>query len=134
MEPNPVVWFEIYVQDMARAKAFYETVFQRTLQNMHAPTQDYEQSGMEMWSFPSDSEASMNSYGACGMLVKMEGVPSGGGGTLVYFGCDDCAVEAARAAANGGSIFKEKMSIGKHGFIALVFDTEGNMIGLHSMA
>jgi predicted enzyme related to lactoylglutathione lyase len=25
------------------------------------------------------------------------------------------------------------MSIGEHGFIALVFDTEGNMIGLHSM-
>jgi predicted enzyme related to lactoylglutathione lyase len=52
----------------------------------------------------------------------------------VYFSCEDCAVEAARATANGGSIFKEKMSIGEHGFIALVFDTEGNMIGLHSMA
>jgi hypothetical protein len=42
-------------------------------------------------------------------------------------------VEAARAAENGGRVFKEKMSIGKYGFIALVFDTEGNMIGLHSM-
>ena len=87
---------------------------------------------MEMWSFPSDKD-SMDNYGSCGMLIKMEGVPSNGGGSLVYFGCEDCAVEAARAAANGGSIFKEKMSIGEHGFIALAFDTEGNMIGLHSM-
>lgn len=132
MNPNPVVWFEIYVQDMARAKTFYETVLQRPLTQMPAPTDTF--TDMEMWAFPSDSEASMKSYGACGMLVRMAGVPSGGGGTLVYFGCEDCAVEAARAAANGGSLFKEKMSIGEHGFIALVFDTEGNMIGLHSMA
>ena len=131
MNPNPVVWFEIYVQDMARAKAFYETVLQRTLAQMPPPTDTF--TDMEMWAFPSDKETSMNSYGACGMLVKMAGVPSGGGGTLVYFGCDDCAVEAARAVANGGSIFKEKMPIGEHGFVALVFDTEGNMIGLHSM-
>jgi hypothetical protein len=86
-----------------------------------------------MWSFPSDKDTVQTTYGACGMLVKMEGVPSGGGGTLVYFACEDCAVEAARAAKNGGSIFKEKTSIGEHGFFALVHDTEGNMIGLHSM-
>lgn len=28
MTHNPVGWFEIYVQDMERAKKFYETVFQ----------------------------------------------------------------------------------------------------------
>ena len=27
MNSNPVGWFEIYVQDMNRAKAFYESVF-----------------------------------------------------------------------------------------------------------
>ena len=43
-------------------------------------------------------------------------------------------VEAERAAASGGAIFKPKMSIAPHGFIALVNDTEGNLIGLHSMA
>ena len=67
-----------------------------------------------------------------GALVKMPGCPSGGG-TLVYFACEDCAVEAARAAAHGGQVVKPKMSIGEHGAIALVQDTEGNMIGLHSM-
>ena len=127
---TPVVWFEIYVQNMERAKAFYEAVLAVKLEKMPAPT---EEMNMEMWSFPADKDAAKTTYGACGMLAKMEGVPSGCGGTLVYFACEDCAVEAARATENGGSIFKEKMSIGEHGFISLVYDTEGNMIGLHSM-
>jgi predicted enzyme related to lactoylglutathione lyase len=127
---NPVVWFEIYVQDMARAKAFYEAVFAIKLEKMSDPTGV---TTMEMWSFPFDKEKSMTTYGASGMLIKMDGVPSGGGGTLIYFGCEDCAVEAKRAVENGGTMFKEKMSIGEHGFIAMVQDTEGNMIGLHSM-
>ncbi len=63
----------------------------------------------------------------------MEGLASGGNSTLVYFICADCSVEAKRASAQGGKIFKEKFSIGQYGFIALVTDTEGNMIGLHSM-
>lgn len=41
--------------------------------------------------------------------------------------------DMARAAEFGGRVQREKMSIGEYGFIALVFDTEGNMIGLHSM-
>jgi predicted enzyme related to lactoylglutathione lyase len=129
-QSNPVVWFEIYVQNMERAKAFYEAVLAVKLEKMPAPTEDM---NIEMWSFPADKDAAKTTYGACGMLVKMEGVPSGCGGTLVYFACEDCAVEAARATENGGSIFKEKMSIGEHGFISLVYDTEGNLIGLHSM-
>lgn len=130
-QSNPVVWFEIYVQDMERAKAFYEAVLAVKLEKMPAPTAECED--MEMWSFPSDKETAQTTYGACGMLVKMAGVPSGSGGTLIYFACEDCAVQAARAAENGGSIFKEKFSIGEHGFIALAYDTEGNMIGFHSM-
>ena len=127
MHPNPVAWFEIYVQDMVRAKAFYETVFQGTLTAMSNPNVDT-LNGMEMWTFPSN----MSSYGAPGALVKMPGCPSGGS-TLVYFACEDCAVDVARAAANGGSIFKAKTSIGAYGHIALVVDTEGNVVGLHSM-
>jgi len=33
MANNPVVWFEIYVQDMARAKKFYEAVLQVKLEH-----------------------------------------------------------------------------------------------------
>lgn len=122
MASNPVGWFEIYVQDMSRAKAFYEAVLAARLEKLESP-------GVDMWAFPMQREAT----GAAGSLVKMEGFPSGGNSTIVYFMCSDCAVEAKRAAANGGKIFKDKFSIGQHGFIALVTDTEGNMIGLHSM-
>lgn len=124
MAYNPVVWFEIYVQEMARAKRFYEAVFGLTLTQLESPIPD-----MEFWSFPMQQDAP----GATGALVRMEGKDSGGNGTLIYFSCADCSVEATKAAANGGQIFREKFPIGHYGFIALVFDTEGNMIGLHSM-
>jgi hypothetical protein len=82
-----------------------------------------------MWGFAGN----MESYGATGSLVHMPGFPSGGNSVLVYFHCADCAVETAKAVRAGGRVQREKMSIGQHGFIALVTDTEGNMIGLHSM-
>lgn len=122
MANNPVCWFEIYVQDMPRAKRFYESVFQVTLERLNTPE-------FEMWGFPAD----MEHYGSCGSLVKMEGVCSGGNSTLVYFACTDCAVEAARVKKAGGQIRKEKTSIGQYGFMVLAVDTEGNMIGLHSL-
>ncbi len=131
MKPNAVVWFEIYVEDIERAKTFYEAVLNVTLEKMAPPTEEMG-SEMEMWTFPSDQENAMNSYGACGMLVKMEGFSAGSGGTLVYFSCEDCAVEASRVTQNGGVLIQEKMQIGDHGFISLAQDTEGNMIGFHS--
>ncbi|MGE0114688.1 MAG: VOC family protein [Steroidobacteraceae bacterium] len=125
MKSNAAVWFEIYVQNMPRAKKFYEAVFQRELKQLHSPI-----SGLEMWQFEGDA----NSYGVPGALVKMQGVPSGGNSTLVYFGCKDCTVEAERVITHGGGIDRPKMAIGEYGFIVLAHDTEGNMIGLHSMS
>jgi uncharacterized protein len=121
MTTNPIGWFEIYVQDMNRAKAFYESVFDGRLEKL--PGTD-----LEMWSFPMD----MATAGATGALVQMPGCESGGGGTIVYFKSEDCAIEVARVQAAGGMVFKDKFSIGDYGFIALVTDSEGNMIGLHS--
>ncbi|MBW4521496.1 MAG: VOC family protein [Scytolyngbya sp. HA4215-MV1] len=125
MKNNPVVWFEIYVQDMDRAKAFYESTFQLTLEKLGNPD-------IEMWTFPMN-QGDMGAPGASGALVKMPGVPSGGNSTLVYFSCNDCAVEEARVKEFGGQIREAKMSIGEYGFISLVVDTEGNLFGLHSM-
>lgn len=122
MRHNPIDWFEIYVQDMERAKAFYESVFDLQLTKLDTPD-------IEMWAFPMESER----YGATGALVRMPGFPSGGNSVLIYFHCEDCAVEAAQAKSAGGKVEKEKFSIGQYGYIALIVDTEGNMIGLHSM-
>lgn len=125
---NPVGWFEIYVNDMPRAKAFYEAVFATKLEPLANPAAD--DTGLEMWMFPG---AGPDGYGCPGALCKMEGCAAGGGGTLVYFSCADCAVEAGRVVAGGGQVYKEKFPIGPYGFIAIVCDTEGNTIGLHSM-
>ena len=119
---NPVGWFEIYVQDLERARAFYEATFQLKLVSLpNAP--------LEMLAFSGGPE----SYGCPGALVKMERKDSGGGGTIVYFSCEDCAIEAARAAENGGVIEMQKISIGDYGFIAMLLDPDGNRIGIHSM-
>jgi predicted enzyme related to lactoylglutathione lyase len=125
MTANPVNWFEIYVQNTARAKAFYEAVFKVSLEKLAVPGPGIN----EMWKFPSEQ----NAAGAAGALVRMEGGPSNGNSVIVYFSCDDCAVEAKRVSAAGGKIKKDKFSIGQYGFIALVDDTEGNVIGLHSL-
>jgi predicted enzyme related to lactoylglutathione lyase len=122
MQDNPVNWFEIYVQDMDRAKGFYESVLQVKLERLNSPE-------VEIWAFP----MRMDKTGTSGALVKLEGFPSGGNSTLVYFHSVDCSVEAARVAKFGGRIQREKMSIGQYGFIALAYDTEGNMFGLHSL-
>ncbi len=128
MSTNPVVWFELYVQDMPRARAFYEAVLGRPMSPLPVPASMEGCEGLEMVVFDGNPEQPA----ACGALAKMPGVPSGGS-TLVYFGCEDCAVEAARVVPAGGRIKRDKMSIGEYGFIALAHDTEGNLFGLHSM-
>ncbi len=124
MKNNPVGWFEIYVPDLSRARAFYERVLDTTLSPLPTPMP-----GLEMAAFPMDH----TEPGAAGALVQMPGKDSGIGGTIIYFKCDDCAVESARVAPAGGQVVREKFSIGDYGHIALVTDPDGNMFGLHSM-
>lgn len=122
---NPVGWFEIYVDDMTRAKAFYQSVLEVELTAITDPTEE----SFAMWGFPSDMEA----YGASGALVHCKGFQVGKNSTLVYFACEDCAVEESRVEAAGGTVQRPKMSLGEHGYCSLVLDTEGNLFGLHSM-
>src|ERR1035437_5786486 len=122
MMNNPVGWFEIYVDDIDRAKRFYQSVFGIELSRLESPE-------IEMWAFPMQQDG----FGASGALVKMPGYPAGANSVLVYFSCADCAIEAAKVKEFGGRLQKDKMSIGQYGHIALAIDTEGNMIGLHSM-
>jgi predicted enzyme related to lactoylglutathione lyase len=119
---NPVRWFEIYVQDMARARRFYESVLDTKLERLVTGDE------IEIWAFVGNNDHT----GCCGALVKVDGVRSGGNSTLVYFACEDCAVEAARIEGAGGKVQREKMSIGEYGHVVLALDSEGNLIGLHS--
>lgn len=130
---NPIVWTEIYVNDLARAQQFYESVLQIKMQAAPMPQgMDIDKSSdeyFEMVLFPGD----MMGMGSSGSIVKSNMFKPGPGGTLVYFACDDCAVELSRVEAAGGKVVAGKMSIGEHGFCGICEDTEGNPLGFHSM-
>lgn len=121
---NAIGWFDIYVNDMGRAVAFYEAVLKQKLEKMGDPTGE-----TQMMSFPAD----MSVYGASGALVKSSYSNPGVGGTMVYFSVEDCSVEESRVVAAGGKVVRPKFSIGEFGWVSLCEDTEGNMFGLNSM-
>lgn len=117
-------WFEIYVEDMKRAKDFYQHVFQVEkfidLSNADA--------GFEMLAFEWDD----NGIGAGGALVRMDFNQPSKTGTIIYFNCDDCAEEESRAKEKGVEIVVPKRSLGEFGFASIIRDSEGNLIGLYS--
>ncbi len=127
MKPqNPVIWFEIYVDDLSRAKKFYEKVFEFELTPLGNPTDET----IQMLAFPADPETKNMTAGA---LVHFKGLKAGSNSTVVYFFSKDCGIQEGRVKEAGGEIFRPKTTIGQYGFISLVKDSEGNMIGIHSM-
>lgn len=127
---NPVGWFEIYVQDIEKARKFYEEVFRIKLEDMSDPTGD-DDNNMKMVAFPMEENG--EAPGASGALVQMEGFTSGGNSTIVYFSSSDCAVEEARVEAAGGRVHTPKSAIGEYGYITLFYDVDDNMVGIHSL-
>jgi predicted enzyme related to lactoylglutathione lyase len=120
---HSINWFEIPVTDFARAKKFYETLFDAEIQEMPHPTMKY---GM----LPSD----MMNGGVGGGLVQGEGFEPSMKGTIVYLnGGDDLSIPLAKIEKAGGKILMPKTSIGPNGFMAHFVDTEGNRVALHSM-
>jgi uncharacterized protein len=122
MGRNLVGWFEIYVDDLRRARTFYESVFRTTFTKIDSKMP-------EMWQFA----FTLQSCGSPGALVHMPGFAAGNNSVIVYFSCEDCAVEEKRAVEAGGRVQKPKFAVGQYDFISLVLDSEGNMIGLHSL-
>jgi uncharacterized protein len=121
---NVVGWFDIYVDNLNRATAFYEAVLKLKLETMGDPTSE-----TQMMSFPSD----MKTYGASGALVKSNYSKPGAGGTLIYFSTEDCTSEELRIVSAGGKVIRSKFSIGEFGWVTICQDTEGNLFGLSSM-
>ena len=122
MKTNPVNWFEIPVNDMERAKRFYESVFDVELSMLSMGT-------MQMYQFPMVDDT----YGSAGTLVQMEGYKPSHDGTLVYFSVGDIDGTLGKVIASGGKTILPKMSIAEYGFVAHFEDSEGNKVALHSM-
>ncbi len=117
---NPVDWFEIPVNDMAKAKTFYESA-------LGVEITESEMGPSKMGFFP----MAMGAAGAAGTLVKGDGYKPSHDGSLVYIHVDkiDSTLDAINSA--GGKTLMPRMSIGENGFIAHFEDTEGNRVALH---
>ncbi|GGI57888.1 VOC family protein [Winogradskyella haliclonae] len=119
-----VGWFEIPVNNMERAKAFYETVF-----NIEINIVDF--GGLLMGWFPNNNGA----YGATGTLIFQDSYVPSQEGTLVYFISENVQNELDRVEASGGKIYKAKTKISEeHGHMGVFIDSEGNRVALHSKA
>ena len=122
MKYNMVGWFEIPVNDMERAKAFYETVFQVEIKIV-----DF--GGLTMGWFPDRGEV----QGAQGTLIRQESYIPSKEGTLVYFISEDVQNELDRIEGAGGKIYQPKTQISpEHGYMGVFIDSEGNRVALHS--
>jgi uncharacterized protein len=121
MKNNPVSWFEIAATDLERAKVFYSKVFDHEMQFIDMP-------GAPMYMMMAGDDAP----GSGGALVQSENNTPSSDGSIIYFSCEDVAIEAAKIEPAGGTLIMPKESIGEFGFIAMFIDTEGNRIGLHS--
>lgn len=123
---SAISWFEIPAVDLSRAAKFYETIFSIQLIPMDMPN-------IKMRMFPIGDM--MNDIG--GAIVDSGGFhkPSGSDGVLIYLnGNPDVQHVLDKVEVAGGKIFLPKTEISpEFGFMAIIIDTEGNRIGLHSI-
>jgi len=121
---NQIVWFDMPVKDLDRAIGFYSAV-------LGMPVKKEQMPGMTFAVLPHEN----NDVAGC-LTPGCEGdenKPSQQG-PLLYFNCQGRLDQAIAAVEpNKGKILKPKHSLGPYGFRAVVLDSEGNRIALHSM-
>jgi hypothetical protein len=119
---NTFVWVDIPVADLDRAIAFYRAVTGKPVDKIGGP-------GFNFGLFEHEGD----SVGGC-LIEAGEGAAPSMAGPLVYIDASD-RLDAAVAAAEkgGGKVLKAKHSIAPNGFRAIIADSEGNRVALHSM-
>jgi predicted enzyme related to lactoylglutathione lyase len=124
MAKSAVSWFEIPAVQFERAVTFYETVFALPKGSMHRMKMQNGQMAM----FPCDE-------GGIGGAIWHDGeTKPAADGTKVYLNANGVLDDVLkRVPAAGGKVICDKMAIGEWGHIGLLIDTEGNLVGLHSM-
>ena len=124
---NAISWFEIPAIDLARATLFYESIFNTQLIPIDLPN-------IRMRMFPLDDIQN----GIGGAVVDSGGFhkPSLTDGPLIYLNANpDVQLILDKVDAAGGSIMVPKTEISpENGYMAVIIDTEGNRIGLHSVS
>jgi predicted enzyme related to lactoylglutathione lyase len=116
---NAINFFEIPSIDFDRAVAFYTAILGVEL---------YREvfMGIPSAMFPVSED------GAGGAIIHSEAKPSADG-PIIYLNANGKLAEmVARVEPAGGTVLRPLTSIGDPGYIAIIRDTEGNRIGLHS--
>src|SRR5437588_4810588 len=127
MAADTLCWTDIPVTNLDRAIKFYSAVLGKEVRKLSDGRMDYgllpheEQNASGCLCLRSDSGGIDNSPSANGPLIY-----------LLVEGRLDKAVEAARGC--GGKILRARQQIGEHGFRAVIIDSEGNRIALHTSA
>ena len=107
---NPVEWFEIPTSDLERAKSFYAKVFDIEFQFIEMPD-----SNMYMFGAP-------DAIGSGGCLLQSNESKPSTEGSIIYFSCEDVAVQAGRVEEAGGKLHMPKTDIGEFGFYAQIIE------------
>jgi len=115
-----VSWFEIPVENIERARKFYEAIFDFKIVDLDVGGEIYP-------CFPNRDED-----GFSGALVQNEVIKPGKSGPLVYLNSyGDMDLLLQKIAASGGTIIQQKKEVAPgFGFFAFFEDTEGNFLAL----
>jgi predicted enzyme related to lactoylglutathione lyase len=120
---NALNWFEISVNDISRAKKFYENIFSIKME-------EQEMMGMKMAFFPAED---MNGKVSGGLVQSPNHKPSTDGAVIYLNGNPDLNTALGKVEAAGGKVIMPKTAISPEvGTMAFFIDTEGNKVGLHS--
>lgn len=118
---NRIVWVDIPVADLDRAIAFYAAVLGQTVTREGGP-------GFAFGLLPHEGQE----VGGCLYLPGDDNAPSRHG-PLIYLNTEGRLTEALKAAeSQGGELLQAAHPIGPHGWRAIVLDSEGNRVALHS--
>jgi hypothetical protein len=116
-----VTWFEIPVSDYERAVAFYEHLYQITMERN-------EIQGVQFAYFPTEDG------GSAGAICHGEGYVPGGSGTLLYMNANpDMNAFLLRVEAKGGRVLVPQTLITEEqGYFGCFLDSESNRIAVQS--
>jgi predicted enzyme related to lactoylglutathione lyase len=122
---STLCWTDIPVVDLNRAIRFYSAVLGVEVTKMS-------EGGVQYGLLPHEEQNSSGCLCVGSDSAGINNKPSQNG-PLIYLSVEgrlDAAVRAAKA--NDGKVLQEKQQIGPHGFRAVILDSEGNRIALHS--
>lgn len=116
-----VIWFEIWVSNLQRSKAFYASLFAWRFEALAGYDSE------RYWQILAPASAGMN--GALVHDPDRERV--GGRTTVVYVHVPDLEQATRRAVSLGGVLVQERTAItATAGSFAIIADPEGNQVGL----